>query len=261
MNAAEKILDRLHPRVGAELRLLKSRRSADPILRMIDVFLGLGETAVDIGARRGLYTMRLARVVGPAGHVHAIEPLPDNAARLRRSQKSNVTVHPFALSDHEAQESFYVPLHDGRPLDALASLTPPSGPHQVTTIEVRRLDDLFGARAEVQFVKCDAEGHEFEVLKGADGLLRRNLPPLQVKIEQRHQTESVQRTFDYLAEVGYAGFYFATDGAHPLAQFDLERDQLRFLTADFYPGVMPRGYINRFFFLPSEGDAEPLLAP
>src|SRR5690348_3038064 len=46
-------------------------------------------TAIDVGANFGYYTMLFAALVGPRGHVYAIEPAPATAGLLRRSVQLN----------------------------------------------------------------------------------------------------------------------------------------------------------------------------
>src|SRR5919199_5361377 len=41
-----------------------------------------GTTAIDVGANVGVYSVVLARAVGPTGRVLAFEPAPENARRL-----------------------------------------------------------------------------------------------------------------------------------------------------------------------------------
>src|SRR3954453_12660410 len=48
-----------------------------------------GAIVVDVGANYGYYSLLLADLVGPAGHVYAIEPNPAAATLLRRSVALN----------------------------------------------------------------------------------------------------------------------------------------------------------------------------
>ena len=64
-----------------------------------------GMRALDIGANYGLYTLALARAVGPTGRVWAVEPASTTAAFLSESVTLNglqqVTVLQLALSDRD----------------------------------------------------------------------------------------------------------------------------------------------------------------
>ena len=73
----------------------------------------LGTVAVDIGAHVGIFTIPLARAVGTAGEVWALEPLPDNVDRLqanvRENQLRNVTLFASAASDTDGVPRFTSP--------------------------------------------------------------------------------------------------------------------------------------------------------
>lgn len=65
-------------------------------------FLQPGMVALDIGANIGIYTQVMARIVGPTGRVHAVEPQRGPRMRieegLRMNGLANVTIWPVALS-------------------------------------------------------------------------------------------------------------------------------------------------------------------
>ena len=52
-----------------------------------------GSAVADIGAGSGYYTMRLARRVGPSGHVYAEDIVPDYLARLARDESFSAGNH------------------------------------------------------------------------------------------------------------------------------------------------------------------------
>ena len=50
-----------------------------------------------------------------------------------------------------------------------------------------KLDSFFASRTQpVSLIKCDVEGHEGEVFRGAEQLLRQDRPILLFECEQRH---------------------------------------------------------------------------
>jgi SAM-dependent methyltransferase len=68
----------------------QSRDTAGEAERVMDL-LGVkpGLTVADIGAGSGYYTVRLARRVGPTGHVYAEDVVPDYLERLAERVKSD----------------------------------------------------------------------------------------------------------------------------------------------------------------------------
>jgi FkbM family methyltransferase len=135
--------------------------------------VGPGQTAFDVGANIGYFTLLLARRVGPSGRVFAFEPDPQNCELLRRNLAlngyANVTVVPKAVADHSgtlklwraaaAGDHRIYDSHDGR--EAI----------EVPTV---RLDDVVREFAgPVHFIKMDIQGAEALALRGMVDLLSR----------------------------------------------------------------------------------------
>ncbi len=252
-----------NPRVA---RLWWARAHADdPAVALVKRLVGEGETVVDVGADLGLYSLQLAELVGPGGRVHAFEPNParHEALAALAAAQPNVEIHPLGLSDHEGDGELQVPVERGAPIPPCGRLSaPPAGAEGVswrrTPVTLSTLDrELQAGAAEISFVKCDVEGHELAVLRGAQRTLREFRPTLLVEIEERHSEAGVDATLAHLLGLGYHGWAIGPDGPFPLERFDLERDQLRFVSG-FELGAMPAGYVNDFLFAPPSVDVERL---
>ena len=253
------------PSLGARLAWIRLQRQGDTAVRVVDALVHRGDTVVDVGANWGLYTWRLSWLIGPAGCVYAFEPDPVAVARVGKISHRKLTVYPIALSDHSGEAKLHVPLYQGERISALASLTANDANKEVTEevlrVKVQRLDAIIPeAGPAVTFIKCDVEGHELAVLRGAETILRRSRPALLVEVEQRNGGR-VQDTIEYLTALDYDAYALHTDGLIPAAKFDLQRDQLAYLGDEFMPHDMPDGYINDFLFVRSGSNVNPLLAP
>ena len=239
----------------ARLMWAQRRVEGDASLALVDELVREDQVVVDAGAERGMFAARMAQLVGAQGEVHAFEPNPASVEYLREIARvePNVEVHPVALSDSPGTARLYVPVDDGVQVAAVGSLAPPrEGDCDTVDVETARLDDALGdTAARVSFVKCDVEGHELAVLRGAERVLTEARPSLLVEIERRHAGERMEETFEYLAGLGYEGFAVGPGGPVPLAEFDVERDQLAFLGDTFETGAMPSAYVNDFLFRPS----------
>ncbi len=141
-----------------------------------------GDVAVDIGANIGLHTALLSRLVGPHGAVHVFEPNAALLPGLRRTVRAipNATLYPYALSDEKGPSTLFVsPDHLKT---SLANWTNPTsdGVAQAASCERRRLDDLWGAGrlSPPHFIKCDVEGAELQVFRGAESILNQSGAPL-----------------------------------------------------------------------------------
>jgi FkbM family methyltransferase len=256
VSAAIRIAADLDPSLGARLHGLRLRRRGDLSFRILRALVKPGDIVLDIGASTGIYTFELARLVGPSGHVHAIEPDPPSVARLEKMRKArpNITVHPVGLSDRKGVATLHVPVVRGRRKPTLASLAVPawrSGvDHMTVTVDLKPLDSVLPADGRsVSFVKIDVEGHEFAVLRGGTATLRA-LPSMLVEIEQRHQETDIRSTFDLLRKLGYVGYAIGPQSLIPLEEFDVTRDQLAFVTSEEAQcEAMPSGYTNDFLFV------------
>lgn len=225
---------------------LAERRHAlyEPELRRVHELLAPGTVAVDVGAWLGPWTRALSR---RAAHVHAFEPQPALAARLRRVVAPNVTVHEAAVGASPGVARLVIDHASGR--DSLSHLARTGeGSEGGATVEhvevdVVRLDDL--DLGEVGFLKVDVEGHEGEVLDGAVGLLERCRPVVLVEVEQRHLGAPIDSVFARLADRGWSGWFLRRAGWQPLASFDLDEHQTRWI--DDLPD---QRYVNNFAFTP-----------
>jgi FkbM family methyltransferase len=237
---------------GYEL-LLALRR--DQLLAAIDRHVKAGDTVIDVGAYRGWYTDRLATRAGKRGRVHAVEPnasaLPALKAIAKRHE--NVTIHEVAASDRSGTARLLRPYRDSRRIDAMGTLSNPvvdGMPHDEIQVAVEPLDQLLADSGSITFIKCDVEGHEHEVLVGAEQLVRANRPVIVMEIEQRHRQRPVQETLELLQRWGYAGQFVTRRGLRPLEDFDVERDQTRYVQSTLHVGRPHPDYVSDFVFLP-----------
>ena len=205
-----------------------------------------GSIAIDVGAHKGGYTYWLARGVGPAGRVYAFEPQPQLARNLQRSfDPARVTVENAGVSDCEGTMPLHIPT-DGRPspgasLEATSTAKATGHAIEVRVIALDRyLRDLPGSGQAVGFLKCDVEGHELHVFRGAEQMLRRDRPVLLFECEQRHHgARPITEVFAYLESLGYTGRFFHQGRLAPLAQFDVAKHQR---------AAKQPGYCNNFVF-------------
>lgn len=240
------------PRLAFELSW-RRRRGEHLLFRAVDELVQPGNVALDIGANRGLFTSRFLRLVGRSGRVHAFEPNPVELRQLRRIRSSRLTVHPIALSDRAGEAVLRVPVLDGDDEPGMGSVEDTRGrleaPATEYTVKIRALPDIVGS-SRVDFIKCDVEGHEHNVLTGALPVLRRHMATIVVEIEQRHRATDIRTTFSLLEGIGYSGWGIFESGLRPLTEFDPERDQISVLReggGGAGPDV-PANYVHNFIF-------------
>lgn len=237
--------------------LWRRRLTQDPAMAVADHFAPAGATVVDVGASWGLFSFHLARRVGRSGQLYSFEPHPDNAPMLRKLDRAHPHVHfsQAAVSDESGTAHLVVPEHHHRQVTAQGSLAHGFAGQgvDIRKIEVplMQLDDVLGAAVDVDFVKIDVEGHEMSVLRGGANVLRRCRPALLIEIEQRHLSVPIGDVFRQIEDLGYHLFYVGESALRPIAEFDVERDQMSFLNSransgEFHPFAMPKGYVHDF---------------
>jgi FkbM family methyltransferase len=175
-----------------------------------------GDVVADVGANVGWYTTLCAGLIGDAGHVYAFEPVPSNIAHLRENIALNgvegrVTVVEVALASAAGERTMHV-FDDSSP--ALSSLSP-LGAARFTpiSVEVASLDEFVRTAGikRIDFLKCDVEGGELEVLRGAISLLGDRDAPI-VLIELNAETarqfgHTKQDILGALQRSGYTHFF------------------------------------------------------
>lgn len=213
-----------------------------------------GDAVVDVGCHKGGFLYWLRRHVTASGKVYGFEPQPQLAQYLEKIVAmqgwDNVTVEASGLSSASGAMELFVPAPVGAASPG-ATLSPadPGAAHHSIRVPVVTLDDYVKRHdtGRIKFIKCDCEGHELEVFKGASGLLRRDRPVLLFECEQRHLPgSSPAAVFDYLRQIGYRGHFFHASGLEPIERFRPEIHQPvregRYWDA--------KDYYNNFAFLP-----------
>ena len=143
--------------------------------------LKLGMTAIDIGANVGIYSLSLARCVGPEGAVYAYEPASETRYFLEQSRElnhiANLHIVAAALSDIP-RAGYLAPSH----MSELRSL---SGEGVGEPISIASLDEEDRLRnwGSPDFVKIDAEGEETRIVEGGRAFFARHSPLVMFEIK------------------------------------------------------------------------------
>lgn len=213
------------------------RRHSDVVMERDALFLrhlvSLGSYVVDIGAFVGFYTVYLSRLVGPEGRVYSIEPFPSTfeilTANVRKLGLRNVELINCAVSDTEGFAEMEVPKWSwGVESFYGAKLIKGGGKPGLrrATAAMTTLDSLVGRIGHrISLIKCDAEFHELESLKGAIRTIRDSRPALLVEVIMNPDNPGspAYETFALLRTEGYQPYWF--DGACLHSRLRDERSQ------------------------------------
>lgn len=201
--------------------LLEQQDWFEDEIKFLRRLLQPGQKVIDIGANYGVYTLSMARTLGPTGRVWAFEPASGTARLLAEAIADNgftqVVLERSALSS--CQGAAQLSLNENSELNALVHDKPSAGASE--TVPLVTLDacmERYNWR-DIEFMKIDAEGEEANILKGGRRFFAELSPLVQYEIragEELH-TELVQ---DFAA-LGYES-YRLVPGLDLLVPFDAE---------------------------------------
>lgn len=172
----------LNPRTGLDaLRGASEPEVQDALQR----YLRPEMTFYDLGANIGFFSLLAARLVGEQGRVIAFEADPEIAARLREHVDRNgfrcVTVVEKAVWSKGSKVLFERVDLATSPDRGLGHVVNTSSANTIE-IEAVTLDDFARTSRAPDFIKCDVEGGEVEVFRGARGLLAEKRPGILCEI-------------------------------------------------------------------------------
>ena len=171
-------------------------------------YLRAGDVAVDVGANVGTTTLAMARQVGPAGQVIALEPQPAVAHCLAAALAVNGLAQVRLLTVAAGQHSGMVKMDFSQPLRNHGTAKIAS---QGDAVPMIRLDDLDLPRCAL--IKIDVEGHEWQVIDGARATISRLRPTLYFEAKRLPGTQAAMA---FLLQQGYRlywhfSFFFRAD--------------------------------------------------
>lgn len=164
---------------------------------------------IDIGANVGHHTLFASTI---AGHVHAFEPYPPLAGKIREKIRingiTNIDVHEVGLGEKQEKVTYYPSYTSNTGIGSFAHRNGIVRPEDEVELNLARGDDYFTEHGITtpHFIKIDVEGMEISVLKGLRKTLYSSRPMCLVEWNRQEQ--------DTLLENGKAifppGYYFYT---------------------------------------------------
>ena len=210
------VFSRLTPRrVRLPIRYAyhKVRGSLEQEMLNLRGLVSTTEVAIDVGANYGIWSYALSKLYRK---VEAFEPNPVCAAELEASNIGNLNIHNVALSSLRGSAELHIPTAFGVPRAGLGTFNTVKGAQKTIKVPVERLDDY--NFVGVSLIKIDVEGHELDVLKGAEATMLREKPVMVIEIEQRHLTFPMNIVFERVASYGFDGFFLSKHGLQPITE-------------------------------------------
>jgi len=201
-------------------RLVRSiKNNYDQEISLLNKVVNKSLESIDVGVYRGVYSYQMSKL---STHVHSFEPNPLIYPYLEKNLKkiiNNISLYNIALSDKSEIVDLKIPNrfevlnksnYEERFKLGCATI------HKENSLEKNQFS-LFKVKAEkldnviqnknIGFIKIDVEGHEKNVLIGAEKIIKKYKPNLLVEIEERHTNEKVEKIINFINDFGYKSYF------------------------------------------------------
>jgi FkbM family methyltransferase len=190
----------LNPRTGRDVFQGKGEPG---VQRALQEHIRPGMNFYDVGANIGFFSLLAARLVGEKGRVTAFEADPEIASRLRehvaRNSFSWVTVEEKAVWSGSGTAIFERSDPRVSPDRGLGHVVKVTSPRTVE-IQAVSLDEYAATAGAPDFIKCDVEGAEVEVFRGARRILQEKGPGILCEL---HGEENRRTLLEEFSRLGY----------------------------------------------------------
>lgn len=226
-------------------------RLIEPEILILNQFLNESDVVFDVGANVGQYTFEFESYVN-SRNVFSFEPIRASFLRLKRLF-SDCNINEIALSDRIGFSEFKIPIINSVEFMTRGSLNTSfveTGENDsiMSEVKVDTLDNFCVEKSikQLNFLKIDVEGHEFEVIKGGKESILKYFPTMLVEIEQRHHSYPINEIFDFINKLDYHIFFYNHSllRFQPINDFEVKRHQNKVYIKTFE-------YINNFFCIHS----------
>ena len=185
----------------------------------------------DVGSNAGIYSLA-AIAVQPDVVVHAFEPTPEIAARLRATAElnhlGNLYVHEAAVlgeNGHALLNRYRGELGNNEGMNFVTESSSQSDAERVTTVSL----DQFCRGRSIDFIdllKLDVQGHEYSALRGAQHLIRAGrVGTIFMELNWWAKAGGQSPADESVRLLGEAGFLFSKPGT--LLKWEKAGDWLR----------------------------------
>ena len=174
------------------------------------------EVMLDIGAHVGWYARVMWQAIKKTGHIFAFEPNPHTFSYLMENvrKRPGLEAYPIAISDRKGQIVFYC-----AKMSDLSSASRQVGSQ--VTVEGETVDSftkLHDLTDKIDFIKCDVEGGELAVLRGAREIRSSRNPPIWMIevieayiVEAGNSVDELMKEFTW-GSTRYRLFYLGANG-------------------------------------------------
>lgn len=186
-------------------------------INLIKNVLSPGDTFIDIGCSFGLFSLIASKIVGHNGEVLSFDPSETAIKTLNKNSQingfRNIKTFNIALGDSDKFINFFGQNYGG----TIIKGNPQYDTSKGREIEMKKLDTMLSSTnlENLKFIKIDAEGSEFDIIKGAKNIIK-NSKNLLISLELGEMMlisagASIEVVVDLLISLGYDHFIDITN--------------------------------------------------
>lgn len=199
-------------------------------LAVLSHLAGGAEVIFDVGANVGWYAIQLAHAARDRSRFYCFEPVPRTRATLLRNVGLNkladrITVFDFGLSDSNGTAEFFLPEAAGSVAASARNLHPDDQVVKLS-VQLQTLDDVV-AREQIErvdLIKCDVEGAELSVLRGAARTIERDKPIIFLEMLRKWARQFGYHPNDIITLLATGGYRCWGVGEHALREIEAVDD-------------------------------------
>lgn len=162
---------------------------------------------LDIGANVGAMSVVLAKKF-PGSNIYAYEPMSANIEALERTFRyydlKNTRLFPYALGNENGEVKMVMPLVNNAYKQGFSHILKSNDQEEgnISNVTIHRLDDVLklSRHQKVVGIKIDVENFEWEVLLGAEHILRNFKPIILCELWNDDKRKSCLR---FMADLNY----------------------------------------------------------
>lgn len=173
-----------------------------------------GDTVIDIGANLGYYSFLFAKWIGNSGHLYAVEPIQiyNEVYNLKAKKFNNITLLPYALGNKNKEIEMVLPTKEEYLRTGLPHVYEESRDGNLEDIKfrfkakMRKPSELFRDIPKIDYIKCDVEGFEYNVLSEMKDVINKHKPKVQVEVWGNNK-EQILQLFE---DMNYKAYFLNT---------------------------------------------------